>query len=266
MNNMPELSSLNPTGRFTGLAGTYARFRPSYPAHGIDFIMARCGLGKQSLLVDVGCGTGIASRLFAARGINVVGIEPNTEMRCAAAAEEPDADSDRLNVTYRQGRAEATGLDAAVADAVLSAQAFHWFEPVATLAEFHRILKPDGWAILMWNERDEQDPMTADYGAVIRTATDSAAIEGRRQTRSGDSLRTCPLFRQAEQVTFHNHQVLDEEGLLGRAFSVSYAPRAANDRQEWADRLKTVFHHHQRDATVVLRYRTSISLARRSSG
>ncbi len=177
--NMPELSSLNPTGRFTGLAQTYARFRPSYPAHGIDFIMARCGLGKKSLLVDVGCGTGIASRLFAARGINVVGIEPNLEMRCAAA-EEADADANKPSVTYREGRAESTGLEAGIADAVLSAQAFHWFEPVATLIEFHRILKPDGWAILMWNERDEQDPVTAAYGAVIRTADDAGAIEGSR--------------------------------------------------------------------------------------
>ena len=80
---MPELSSLNPTGRFTGLAETYARFRPSYPVHGIDFIMTRCGLGRESLLVDVGCGTGIAARLFAARGISVIGIEPNREMRNA---------------------------------------------------------------------------------------------------------------------------------------------------------------------------------------
>jgi SAM-dependent methyltransferase len=265
MSTMAELSSLNPTGRFTGLAGTYARYRPSYPAHGIDFVVARCGLGKQSLLVDVGCGTGIASRLFAARGINVVGIEPNTEMRCAAATEEPDADENKPSVTYRSGRAEATSLPAAIADAVLSAQAFHWFEPVSTLAEFHRILKPDGWAVLMWNERDEEDPTTAAYGEVIRTATDSAAIEGPRQTRSGDSLRASPLFRQAEQVTFHNQQVLDEEGLLGRAFSVSYAPHSVAERTAWADRLKTVFHQHQEDGTVVLRYRTSIYLARRNS-
>ena len=262
---MPELSSLNPTVRFTGLAGTYAKYRPSYPAHGIEFVMARCGLRSQSLLVDVGCGTGIASRLFAVRGIKVVGIEPNTEMRCAAAVEEPAADAGGPSVTYRAGRAESTGLEAEIADAVLSAQAFHWFEPVATLAEFHRILKPDGWVVLMWNERDEEDPMTAAYGAVIRTATDSAAIEGRRQTRSGDSLRTSPLFRHAEQITFHNQQVLDEEGLLGRAFSVSYAPRAVDDKKTWVDRLKTVFHQHQQDGTVVLRYRTSIYLARRNS-
>ena len=54
------------------------------------------------------------------------------------------------------------------------------------LLEFHRILKPDGWAILMWNERDEQDPVTAAYGAVIRTANDAGAIEGPRQTRAGE--------------------------------------------------------------------------------
>src|SRR5271156_2867170 len=132
MNNMPELSSLNPTGRFSGLAETYARFRPSYPAHGIDFIMALCGLGRESLLVDVGCGTGIASRLFAARGISVIGIEPNREMRCAAAADDLPTDAKNLAVTYREGRAESTGLEATVADAVLSAQAVHWFEPGAT--------------------------------------------------------------------------------------------------------------------------------------
>ena len=262
---MPERSSLDPTGRFTGLADTYSRFRPSYPAHAIDFIMARCGLGKGSLLVDVGCGTGIASRLFASRAINVVGIEPNIEMRCAAVETEQNAAADST-LTFRAGRAEETGLPSEAADAVLSAQAFHWFEPVATLREFHRILKPVGWAILMWNEHDERDPVTAAYGEVIRTAKDAAAIEGHRQTRAGNVLRTSPLFRQAEQVTFHNQQALDEEGLLGRAFSVSYAPREARERKAWADRLKEVFEQYQQGGTVVLRYRTSVYLARRNSG
>ena len=150
---MTELSSKNPTGRFTGLAETYAQYRPSYPAHAIDFIMARCGLAKESLLVDVGCGTGIASRLFAARGLSVIGIEPNTEMRCVAAGTSESGVAEPTLI-YREGRAEATGLPAASADAVLAAQSFHWFEPVATLREFHRILKPDGWTILMWNERN----------------------------------------------------------------------------------------------------------------
>jgi SAM-dependent methyltransferase len=260
---MTELSSLNPTGRFTGLAQTYAQFRPSYPAHAIDFIMARCGLGKESVLIDVGCGTGIASRLFGARGVNVIGIEPNTEMRCTAAAMGDGAEA-APNVEYREGRAESTGLAAGVADAVLCAQAFHWFEPVPTLQEFHRILKPGGWTILMWNERDERDPVTAAYGDVLRTAQDAAAIESPRRTRAGDALWTSPLFQQNEQVEFHNQQLLDEEGLLGRAFSASYAPRVAAERESWAEHLRRTFQKYQREGTVELRYRTLIFLAQRA--
>jgi SAM-dependent methyltransferase len=262
---MPELSSLDPTGRFTGLAQAYAQFRPSYPVQAIDFIMARCGLANTSHLVDVGCGTGTASRLFVASGLNVIGIEPNTEMRCAAAAMVV-GEAAGPKVTYLGGRAESTGLPAAVADAVLSAQAFHWFEPNATLREFHRILKPDGWVILMWNERDERDTATAAYGDVIRTAKETAAVEGPRQARAGSALRNSPLFRQVEQVAFRNQQALDEEGLLGRAFSVSYAPHEAGEREEWTERLRAVFRQHQHDGRVALRYLTSIYLAQRYGG
>ncbi len=150
------------------------------------------------------------------------------------------------------------------ADAVLSAQAFHWFEPKATLGEFHRILKPGGWTVLMWNERDDRDPITAAYGAVIRTASNAAAIEDHRQARAGYALRAIRLFHQAEQVTFHNQQTLDEGGLLGRAFSCSYAPHEPSERAAWADQLRRVFHQHQQDGTVVLSYETTIYLAQRT--
>jgi SAM-dependent methyltransferase len=261
---MADLTSLNPLGRFTGLAETYARFRPTYPAHAIEFIMAQCGLAQGSLVVDVGCGTGIASRLLAARGIDVIGIEPNTEMRCvAAASREPEGSGPA--VVYRAGQAESTGLPAESAAAVLSAQAFHWFEPVATLHEFHRILKPEGWAVLMWNERDERDPATAAYGEVIRTAREAGSVEGYRVRRAGHVLRASPLFQRAEQIAFNNMQPLDEEGLLGRAFSASYAPREADKRDEWATRLRRVFRECQQDGRVLLRYRTSIYLAQRKS-
>jgi ubiquinone/menaquinone biosynthesis C-methylase UbiE len=259
---MSDLPRRNPTGRFTGLADKYAKYRPSYPAEAIDYISTRCGLRSDSLLVDVGCGTGISARLFSTRGVDVIGIEPNAEMRATASATSPGP-AERP-VTYRDGRAESTGLPEAVADVVLAAQAFHWFEPDAALREFQRILKPDGWAALMWNERDEQDSFTAAYGAVIRTGRDTAAIEKPRQEKAGKVLLSSQLFRDAEQVTFRNNQVLDEDGLLGRSFSASYAPREASEVAAWTDQLRTLFSQHQRGGTVVLQYQTSIYLGRRS--
>src|SRR5262245_21833755 len=100
---MPDLSRMNPTGRFTGLADVYARCRPTYPAAAIALIVARFGPGPGSLLVDVGCGTGISSRLFAERGVPVIGIEPNEDMRRQAAAQPspPGAPAP----AYREGRA-----------------------------------------------------------------------------------------------------------------------------------------------------------------
>jgi SAM-dependent methyltransferase len=257
---MSERSRFNPTDRFTGLAEIYARCRPSYPPRAIDYVVDRSGLKEQSVLVDVGCGTGISSRLFAARGMTVIGIEPNAEMRTTAAASETEAADPR--VTYLEGRAESTGLPVGIADAVMAAQAFHWFEPESSLRESHRILKSSGWVILLWNERDEQDPFTAAFGDVIRTAPSAAAVEIPR-SQAGSELASCPLFREYERVTFGNEQTLDEEGLLGRAFSASYAPREAGAAATWAERLGAVFDQYQREGQVVIRYLTTIHMARR---
>jgi SAM-dependent methyltransferase len=255
-------SEHHPTERFTGLAGLYSQYRPSYPASAIDFVISRCGLSDKSILVDVGCGTGISTRLFAARGIRVIGIEPNADMRRQAETEPLPSGAPRPN--YQEGRAEATGLRDASADAVVAAQAFHWFDPEATLGEFHRILKPHGWAVLLWNQRDESDPFTRAYGAGVRQLTNAEVFEPYHG--KGDALLTSPLFREGERVFFPNEQVLDEAGLVGRAFSVSYAPRDAASVQRYADELREVFWRFQENGRVILRYETSVFLARRREG
>lgn len=248
-----------PTERFTGLAQLYSQYRPTYPADAVDFIISRCQLNKQSILVDIGCGTGISSRQFAARGIPVIGIEPNGEMRAQA---ESEPFSPGLPVPrYQDGRAESTGLPPASVSAVLAAQAFHWFEPETALEEFYRILKPDGFAVLLWNERDESDPLTRAYGAGVRKLTDAEIIEpfhGR-----GEVLLACPLFQDGLQAFFSHEQILDEAGLLGRAFSASYAPRDGDPASRYAAELRELFRRFQHDGRITLHYQTSVFLARR---
>jgi SAM-dependent methyltransferase len=254
-----EPSRYNPTGRFSGLADTYAKHRPGYPEAALDYIVLRCGLTGASRLVDVGCGTGISTRLFAARGIPVIGIEPNDEMRAKAEAEPLPADSSIPE--YRKGKAEATGLPDHFADAVLAAQAFHWFRPDDALHEFHRILSPGGHVALVWNERDESDACTAAFGAVMRSGPDAAAVEAPRG-RAGEALLHHPLFTDATRTLFANEQELDEQGLLGRAFSASYAPREPVAVERFTAAMREVFARHARSGKVVLRYETSVYLAR----
>lgn len=254
---MAELSRCNPTGRFTGLADLYAKYRPTYPDAAIDFIVARCGLGPATTLADVGCGTGISSRLFAARGVPVIGVEPNDEMRDRAAAAH--------GVVYRPGRAEATGLASGSAAAVVAAQAFHWFSVEPTLREFHRVLRSGGRVALVWNERDEADPCTAAYGAVVRATPEAAGVEVPRGSAGGPLLAS-PLFEDCSRTVFANRQELDEEGVLGRAFSASYAPKEPAAAETFAAALRQFFVEWQADGKVILRYETTVYLARKRDG
>jgi SAM-dependent methyltransferase len=258
---MSDLFGMNPTGRFSGLAAVYARCRPDYPDAALAFVLERCRLAPGAALVDVGSGTGISARLFARRGLRVLGIEPNADMRRQADAEPlpPDVPVP----LYRPGTAEATGLTDGCADAVLAAQAFHWFEPQAALREFHRLLKPEGWVALLWNERDDSDPFTAAYSAVIRTAPDTAAVEGPRG-RAGVALLESDLFQDARRDVFGHAQELVEEGVLGRAFSASYAPREPAQAEAFAAGLRAVFARFQQQGRVALRYETSVYTARRA--
>jgi SAM-dependent methyltransferase len=258
---MHDVSQHNPTGRFTGLADLYARHRPTYPAAASDLILSRSALKLGAIVIDVGCGTGISSRLFAERGLQIIGIEPNDEMRAKAEAEPPPAGGPTPR--YQSGRAEATGLPAECADLVLCAQAFHWFEPPAALAEFHRILRPGGWVALMWNERDESDPATAAYGKVVRSGPNAAAVEGPR-SRAGEPLLHSTLFSDAEHVQLTHDQEVDEKGLLGRALSASYAPREPEAVKTFAEALRTVFAAYQRKGKFLIRYVTGVYLGRRS--
>lgn len=238
----------------------YAASRPGYPDVAIDFIVSRCGLGTESILVDVGCGTGISSRMFSDRGIKVIAIEPNKDMREEAELESLANKKLMPAPEYRGGTAEDTGLASDFADVVLSAQAFHWFEPETALLEFHRIVKPGGFVVLMWNERDESDRFSRGYGDLFRKLPETAAVEMKRGS-AGAPLLLSPLFHDASKTCFQNEQRMNLDGLLGRAFSASYAPRAGAGADALKAGLIELFHEFEKDGMVALHYETSVFAA-----
>src|SRR5207237_4625929 len=120
----------------------------------------------------------------------------------------------------------------------------------------HRILQPHGWVILMWNERDPRDPFTAAYGNVIRGSAEAIRIEDQRQAAAAPLL-TCPLFEGATRADFRHTQIVDEQGMLGRALSASYAPREPIPLARFKAALREVFGRYQQAGRVTLCYQTT---------
>ena len=248
------LHRLDPTGRFSDRAQDYAKFRPDYPGAAIDALLRGLAGPAEPTAADVGAGTGILSALVAARGVRVLAIEPNAAMRAAAV---PHA-----LISWRDGTAEATGLPAASVELVMCAQAFHWFRQRDAIAEFHRILRPGGRLAIMWNNRDPDDTLTRSYIEAIRAVNGEHPIE--RRAFEPAVVDADGLFTPPRLESFAHSQELDLAGLIGRATSASYVPRAGPAFAALGERLTALFERH-RDARgrVRLKYWTRLHLAER---
>ena len=246
---MTSDAGFDTVGRFSDRAEDYVRYRPTYPAAAAEAILDGLGPTDRLLVADIGAGTGISARLIAAAGAKVVAVEPGEKMRRAAER--------HANVSWIGGRAEATGIDAHAFDVVLCAQAFHWFQPSATLREFARILKRRGRLALMWNRRSTSDPFTAGYReAIVEIGGD---ITAERMPFDPDVVTRSELFTRPERIAFPHVQHLDLDGLIGRARSASYVPKSGPDGERMM-RLLHRLHDRYADAkgVVTLVYETEV--------
>lgn len=250
-NQQTPLHTLNPLNRFSDRVEDYVKYRPSYPKAAIDKILEDFTLPITA--ADIGAGTGISSRLLANHGVKVIAIEPNEEMRNAGIRD------NTTSVEWKDGTAENTNLPENSVDLVTCFQAFHWFTPEPTLAEFRRILKPKGKLAVIWNFRDEKDEFTAEYSRIIREASNNHPAESKMKTV--EPLKETAYFKNFQEYNFVYQQELDLTGLIGRAMSVSYLPKTGDDY----NKLITDFENlHQRfknkQGFVYMTYVTSVHI------
>ena len=184
-------------GDFTGLAGDYAKFRPGYAPQVTTALLGLLQREARTLhAADVGAGTGIWSRTLAARGLrSVVAVEPNDDMRGRGIET-----SANTTISWRKGSAEATGLADGSVDLLSMASSFHWADFDRACDEFHRILRPGGIFVALWNPRFiEASPLLLEIEAEItRLKPDIRRVSS---GRSGLTERLTDLLSAKAQFT-----------------------------------------------------------------
>lgn len=244
--------------RFSARASDYAKYRPGYPAGVIEVLGRECNLGPSSAVADIGSGTGIFTAQLLQTGCTVHAVEPNGPMRQAA--------EERLCVMRGfisvDGKAEATTLADASMDLVTAAQAFHWFDREAFARECRRILKPRGFAALIWNDRDDAaSPYMHEFNQFVsRHAIDRSRVD-HRLVGPDDFLR---FFGHDPALhVFHNQQLLNFDSGIGRLGSVSYMPaRGQAGYDAMVADYRTLFDAHAVNGKVTILYKTEVHLGR----
>jgi ubiquinone/menaquinone biosynthesis C-methylase UbiE len=216
-----------------GFAELYDGSRPRPPAVVREVLIRCAGGGRPSLVVDLGSGTGLSTRLWAGHADGVVGVEANQAMIERARGCSP------AEIEYVQRFADDTGLDAGAADIVTCAQSFHWMDPTAVLPEAARVLRPGGvFAAYDYDVVPVVEPaVDAAFAAVI--ASRSAARKrlnleagAARWPKHGhaDRMRESGLFAHVREVHCHGEGSLDATSMVALARSIGGPVEIFGDR------------------------------------
>lgn len=236
------------TQQFTGKASAYTKGRPDYPEAIFTDLYEKYGFTAQSVIADIGSGTGKFCKPLLERGSTVYAVEPNGDMLIKAR----QALQDAANYHPVQASAEDTTLPDASVDHITCAAAFHWLDAAAFHAECRRILRPAGQVVMAWNVRDKQAPLNCALAEVFR--------------------RFCPKFESLShgydacqkdlsrfyggaftRIAYEDNSVQDKAKFLARSLSSSYALKPQDaEYPAFIAALEDLFDAWQQDGVVTV--------------
>jgi len=210
--------------RFAGFADIYDQYRPAVPVVLIDLLTQLIHVPRPALVVDLGSGTGLSTRVWADRADRVIGIEPGDDMRHQAELRSAQLG----NVEYQSGLSTATGLPDACADIVTVSQALHWMEPIGTFNEVARILRPGG----IFAAIDNDWPPTIDLEAealydifnervehIMAERQYNREIKGWPKSEHFARITASGHFRRVKELAVHSVEQGNAERMVGLALS-----------------------------------------------
>ncbi|MGO4179911.1 class I SAM-dependent methyltransferase [Paenibacillus sp. MCAF9] len=222
-----ENRSQNNVDRFSGFQNDYDQHRPKAPAAVVNILTSYLGR-VPSVVADVGCGTGLSSFIWLGHAERIVGFEPNDDMRSKALAHLSKLPEDQ-SISFIKGYSDQLNLDAGSVDVVTCSQSFHWMEPVSTLSEFARVLKPEGvfaaydcdwpptlhWAV----ELEYKQLMDRSEEIIAAHIPEKDQASKRDKEQHLTQIHNSGLFRFSKEIVFHNMERCDAERYMGLAIS-----------------------------------------------
>jgi SAM-dependent methyltransferase len=163
-------------------------------------------------------------------------------------------------ITVLEGTAESIPMPDASVNAVTVAQAFHWFRPQEALAEVHRVLRPGGTLVLVWNVRDLHQPLQSAMEQIMARYRGISPSQASGEWKKAFTANF--LFGSLADRSFPMEQVLNTPQLVARALSISFIaclPRPEQDRV--AAEVESLVPAGTR--SVMLRYVTEVYWCRR---
>lgn len=243
---------MNTIQNFNGRARDYTIGRPAYSSALIDYLYTDQKLSEQSVIADIGSGTGKFAKQLLLKGSSVFCVEPNDDMRNIATNE---------LCTYKEyhainGTANNTTLAHHSVDFITTAQAFHWFEVEAFSKECRRIIKPNGKVILVWNIRD----ITAKENQASQTifAKFCPKFKGFSGGIQKDDERIKKFFQnEYEYVTFDNPLYYDKNKFIHRSLSSSYSLKEGDTNYpEYLNELAALFEKYSTNGILTVSNQT----------
>lgn len=230
---------------FGAVAAAYERYRPGYPDELVDEVLAYTGRPVRTAL-EIGAGTGKATRVFARRGIAVTATDPDPEMLAELRRHVPDT------VTTVQAAFEELPLDS-VYDLVLAAASLHWTRPeqrwqrVATLLTHGGVFASFGGRLHLADPgveravRAARTPFLADDEV---PSPDGTPPDSPMQW-PGTELTTSELFTDVRQSTVGRRTTVPARDYVGHLSTVSaYLELPEHVRQEAFERILEVLPEH----------------------
>lgn len=250
---------MNNINKFTNKATKYSNYRPKYPEELIDFLIESTNLQSNSVVVDIGCGTGILTKQLLNRGIKTIGVEPNIEMYNQAKK-----DLQGYNCQIINASAENTQLDDNIASLITVAQALHWFDLSKFICEYNRLLGNDGQVAILYNNMNKSDIAVGEFLDVHRTLC--PLYRGFSKGINNHEDIYTEMFGQNGFITkaFENNQVLNYEEYMGYVESLSYSLEPKDENyQKYKKALSEIFDTYSNSGRIEFPTTTSLVLSKK---